>query len=65
MKALSECCRTWKTACGPGTDNEGYSSLVCDIGGDEEIGLDLPPVRFCPWCGTRKNVKPEDKETAE
>jgi hypothetical protein len=48
-----------------GTDNEGYETLVnyTETGyrpcvnkdyppGLPLIGSDLPPIKFCPWCGT-------------
>ena len=49
------CCADMAHACLKGTDNEGYSSLVmCTLvamDGTVVIGCDLPPARYCPWCG--------------
>ena len=58
------CCEHWKHAHEIGTDNEEYSVLVWydeDDKGRAAIGSDLPPVRFCPWCGAVK----QDLTTAE
>lgn len=59
---LMPCCETWAKAHEWETDNEMYGRLVhCN---DEKegrhaapyptIGSDLPPVKFCPWCGQSK-----------
>lgn len=45
------CCETWTMAHGSGTDNEGYEALISD----GRMGYELPPLRFCPWCGTPKS----------
>jgi hypothetical protein len=45
------CCETWAKAHESGTDNEGYGSLIAE---GLRIGYELPPVRFCPWCGSPK-----------
>lgn len=46
------CCESWEKAHESGTDNEMYGSLVCN---GRQIGAsDLPPVNFCPWCGSFK-----------
>jgi hypothetical protein len=48
------CCDSMKLAQEPGTDNEGWMALVNgSIDGLEfYTGLDFPPIKFCPWCGT-------------
>ena len=54
------CCELWAKAQEGGTDSEGYGSLVNHSSFDDSqtdrnayMGL-LPPVSFCPWCGTPK-----------
>lgn len=60
------CCKHWRRAQEEGTDNEGYGSLIYDMSHDRErpveekyigcsVSSDLPPVRFCPWCGDEKS----------
>ena len=50
------CCTTFRAATGWATDSEGWCWL---IGIDEDqpdkfsIGVSLPPMAFCPWCGKR------------
>jgi hypothetical protein len=49
-----------------GTDNEGYDQLIYRysadllkkhpfLGGDPRwsVGSELPPIHFCPWCGSK------------
>lgn len=48
------CCEDWEEAHKRGTDNESYDVLIGYENGLPVIGSDLPPVRFCPWCGARK-----------
>jgi len=49
---IVRCCADMLHAHESGTDNEAYGSLVCyDSKGKPLIGDDLPPIRFCPWCG--------------
>ena len=72
------CCPPWETAHLVGTDCEMISSLVgyayrwprsmleATARGWPTIGTDLPPVRYCPWCGhsktkRRKAQKPRRK----
>lgn len=46
------CCDIFYTAQKDGTDSEGYGGLLTEITDDEwHIGCDLPPIKFCPWCG--------------
>lgn len=46
------CCDDWLNANKSGTDNEGYEALVSG----RRIGYELPPVKFCPWCGAPKTT---------
>jgi hypothetical protein len=55
------CCDAWAKAHERGTDNEGYGAVVgywdFDGSGIEKPHIgheDLPPVKFCPWCGAEK-----------
>jgi len=45
------CCNEFSKATARGTDNEGYSCLIRFDGDEAIIGLDLTPLKFCPWCG--------------
>lgn len=49
------CCETWEAAHQWSTDNEMYGPLIWPPerteSGKYEMGTDLPPIRFCPWCG--------------
>jgi len=48
------CCMPMIQAQQAGTDNEAYGALVsCSIEMIIEIGCDLPPITFCPWCGRK------------
>jgi hypothetical protein len=70
------CCQTWETAHLIGTDCEMISSLVgyayrwprsmveATSPGWPTIGTDLPPVRYCPWCGHRKTKKRKQRRKA-
>lgn len=44
------CCEDWQNALTSGTDNEGYGPLIIS----DTIGVGLPPVKFCPWCGVEQ-----------
>lgn len=33
------------------TDNEGYGRLISRSSYGWVTGCDLPPIKFCPWCG--------------
>lgn len=48
------CCDAWAKAHEWGTDNEGHLALIYYRDDKPRIGSDLPPVQFCPWCGTKK-----------
>lgn len=56
MKPSHTCCAPWEAAKQHGTDSEGFSALISaddlDNTGLIRIGCDLPPVSFCPWCGS-------------
>lgn len=45
------CCDALERAHEHGTDNEGYGPLLYSAYPVWAIGSDLPPMRFCPWCG--------------
>jgi len=54
-KAKQPCCIAWELAHQTASDNEGYGPLISyDKDRNAEIGADLPPVKFCPWCGAEK-----------
>lgn len=63
------CCRPFAAALEPGTDNECYGALICDVWLDPPqewiAGVGLPVIRFCPWCGKelprRAGVEPGDR----
>ena len=42
------CCEAFRKAHENGTDNEAYGQLIYD---DDDLGCNLPPIKFCPWCG--------------
>lgn len=63
------CCEAWEHAHDDGTDSEGFTSLVwytdgldsrpymsC-VGSAPGAVSELPPIRFCPWCGAEKDVQ--------
>ena len=64
ISAVESCCEAWAKAHEWKTDNEEYQALVHYDWYDREyrenpstvarIGSNLPPVRFCPWCGAKK-----------
>ena len=59
------CCPEWLKAQQSGTDNEGYGRLIQVYpDGAASMGSDLPPIRFCPWCGADKRPKPKDASDA-
>ena len=49
-----DCCAPWQDAKLAGTDGEGFSPLIRDFDGQWKIGMNLPGVSFCPWCGAKK-----------
>ncbi len=53
MTEIRSCCANFAHAQEDGTDNEGWGKLIDYYGAnDANIGSDLPPIKFCPWCGT-------------
>jgi hypothetical protein len=58
MKVEQPCCESWAIAHEPGTDNEGYGALLWEIRGRIRAGMVEQEVRFCPWCGAKKESKP-------
>lgn len=50
------CCTDMRDAHSPGTDNEMYGSAVYTYDGETRMGTDLPPIKFCPWCGHKINA---------
>ena len=56
--AEEKCCDAWEKAHESCTDNEGYGALIfSSFDGEEHMGVDLPRVKFCPWCGAKKEKK--------
>ena len=46
-------CMYFQNAMKNGTDSEGYGPLIHQPrSGGFIMGEDLPPMLFCPWCGT-------------
>ena len=46
------CCDTFRRAVEEDTDNEGYEALAhYSDDGSVVMGSNLPPIKFCPWCG--------------
>ena len=43
------CCEAFRVAHEAGSDAEGYGSLMRE--GDFQSGVELPALRYCPWCG--------------
>lgn len=52
------CCDPMKNAQQDGTDSEGWQSLIEMFDNGFEMGLGLPPILFCPWCGTKIEYQP-------
>jgi hypothetical protein len=64
-RPLQPCCDEWQHVHQPFTDSEGWGPLVvyydgARIGSDGD-GPELPPVRFCPWCGAAKDAVETDE----
>jgi len=51
-------CKEWDNASERGTDHEGYGPAITGNTDGFYVGCDVPPIRFCPWCGkqTRKAI---------
>jgi hypothetical protein len=45
------CCKPMRHAQTHHTDNEGYGLLIRRTDFGANIGTDLTPILFCPWCG--------------
>ena len=59
-KCFHHCCDQFGYAQAWGTDNEGYSSAIRQYeDGSYNIGMDLGPIAFCPWCGAKINYPKE------
>ena len=43
------CCLPFEDAHQSGTDNEGFGPLLRI----DTIGCELPPIKYCPWCGAQ------------
>ena len=60
MAKIVYCCDSWKKAINEGTDTDGYGPLIQDhrrmygIFYGPSIGMNLPDIQFCPWCGDKK-----------
>jgi hypothetical protein len=56
------CCEAWYKVHQDGTDSDHVQALISENEhGEPEAGTgdgegELPPIRFCPWCGARKDV---------
>lgn len=57
MNPKQPCCDAWAKAHEIGTDNEGWGRLAWDLHGEMHLGLETPPVRFCPWCAAPKGER--------
>ena len=56
-KKPQSCCYIFQNATEPGTDRESYGSLVEELGGEWYLTSELPPIKFCPWCGGQPGVQ--------
>jgi len=54
-QTIMPCCDEWRRAQESGSGNEAFGVLVRDLGNGPQIGSELRPVRFCPWCGHDKS----------
>lgn len=58
------CCAEFAGAAQHGTDNEGWGAAVSSSWPERPLawhaGTDLPPLRFCPFCG--EPLPPEIEE---
>lgn len=59
------CCDAWRLAHEEGTDNECAFPLIWYASDDDDVrprtsthDSGLPPIRYCPWCGSDKTWKP-------
>ncbi len=51
MLIRKKCCQEFDRALEGGTDNEGYGKLIYIDGDVTTTGCNLPPIKYCPWCG--------------
>ena len=63
MTQLLTCCAAMKRAQEEGTDGEGYMEAISwddypEVG--YQISAQLPPIQWCPWCGTKVDTKAQD-----
>jgi hypothetical protein len=61
------CCDNLRNAFDVHTDNEGWGPLAKVEANLIHIGDELPPIRYCPWCGTSQHravVEPRGKHSA-
>jgi hypothetical protein len=58
---MKDCCEAWSKAQTPGTEDEMYAPVLyaLDDGSEPQIGIGLPGVRFCPWCGAATDKEAE------
>ncbi len=64
------CCETFKRAFLEETDNEGCGSLLYIEDGECKTGnigcfTELDPLGYCPWCGTKIEMKPKGDHNVE
>lgn len=49
---IQECCEAFTESRNPHHDNESYMALIfVDENCVVTAGIDLPPLKYCPWCG--------------
>ena len=52
---MTHCCEEFARAQELGTDREGYGACIKLLSGSiYDLGCELQPLRFCPWCGADK-----------
>lgn len=56
------CCDEFGQAQADGTDNEGHLSLIRGDDGVWTMGMKLPPIEYCPWCGAKLRLPPSAEE---
>jgi len=55
------CCESWRHAHDFGTDAEGYGAAIRNMEGADDgpmMSGELPVIKFCPWCGAAKSLRP-------
>jgi hypothetical protein len=58
---MSNCCPEFEMACEPCSDSENFSTLITETDNGFHVGSsDLPPIKFCPWCGWDKRKPSEE-----